>query len=64
MPRVVKQDGSREPFDERKLRSGILRAAGEAARVRRRHRGRDQHIKQSLRATGEREVNSRASASW
>ncbi len=26
LPRVVKQDGSRAPFDGRKLRSGILRA--------------------------------------
>lgn len=26
MPRIIKSDGSREPFDERKLRSGVLRA--------------------------------------
>jgi transcriptional repressor NrdR len=26
MPRVVKQDGTRQPFDEEKLRAGILRA--------------------------------------
>ena len=24
LPRVIKQDGSREPFDEEKLRSGLL----------------------------------------
>ena len=26
MPRVVKQDGTRQPFDEDKLRAGILRS--------------------------------------
>ncbi len=26
MPRVIKRDGSREPFDEQKLRDGMLRA--------------------------------------
>ena len=26
MPRIIKQDGTREPFDERKLRAGLLRA--------------------------------------
>ncbi|MEE2653091.1 MAG: transcriptional regulator NrdR, partial [Pseudomonadota bacterium] len=26
MPKVIKTDGSREPFDEEKLRSGILKA--------------------------------------
>ena len=26
MPRIIKQDGTREPFDEVKLRSGIQRA--------------------------------------
>ena len=26
LPRVIKQDGSREPFDEEKLRSGLQRA--------------------------------------
>ena len=26
MPKVIKTDGSREPFDEEKLRSGVLKA--------------------------------------
>ncbi|MCP4788639.1 MAG: transcriptional repressor NrdR, partial [Gammaproteobacteria bacterium] len=26
MPRVIKQDGTRQPFDEDKLRAGILRS--------------------------------------
>lgn len=59
MPRIVKQNGNREPFDERKLRAGLQRALEkrpvsveevEAAVAR---------IKQALRASGERELPSR-----
>jgi len=59
MPRIIKQNGNREPFDENKLRSGLLRSlekrpvpveAIEAALTR---------IKQTLRGTGERELPSR-----
>lgn len=58
MPRVVKQDGSRIPFDEDKMREGLMKAlekrpvnieAIEAAINR---------IKFRLRSTGEREVKS------
>lgn len=59
MPRLVKSDGKREPFDENKLRAGMLRAlekrpvsmeALEAAISRIMHR---------LRASGERELPAR-----
>jgi transcriptional repressor NrdR len=59
MPRLIKADGMRQPFDEEKLRAGVQRAlekrpvgveAIEAAINR---------IKLRLRATGEREVPSR-----
>ena len=59
MPRVIKSDGTREPFNEQKLRAGMLRALEkrpvsvedlEAAISRLCHR---------LRATGEREVPAR-----
>lgn len=59
MPRIVKQNGNRETFDERKLRAGLQRALEkrpvsveeiEAAVAR---------IKQALRASGERELPSR-----
>lgn len=59
MPRVIKTDGTRQPFDEAKLRGGIQRAlekrpvgieAVEACITR---------AKLKLRATGEREVPSR-----
>ncbi|PCJ16434.1 MAG: transcriptional regulator NrdR [Gammaproteobacteria bacterium] len=60
MPRVVKSDGSRQPFDEEKLKSGILKALEkrpvgieeiDAVMVR---------ITHNLRAKGEREVSSRS----
>lgn len=56
MPKLIKQDGTRQPFDEEKLRTGIMRALEkrpvsveeiEAAITR---------IKSKLRATGEREI--------
>lgn len=59
MPRVVKSDGTREPFDEEKLRRGLTRALEkrpvgieeiESALNRVTHR---------LRSTGERELPSR-----
>lgn len=58
MPRVVKQDGSRQPFDEEKLRAGMLRA------VEKRPVSMEQielaltKIKSTLRGTGEREIKS------
>ncbi|MDF1763334.1 MAG: transcriptional regulator NrdR, partial [Oleibacter sp.] len=64
MPRIIKHDGTREPFNEEKLRSGIQRAlekrpvsieAIEAALTR---------IKQNMRATGEREIDSRHVGEW
>ena len=59
MPRVIKSDETREPFDEEKLRAGLLRA------LEKRPVSIDQiedaisHIQHSLRATGEREMTSR-----
>ncbi|WP_028115825.1 transcriptional regulator NrdR [Ferrimonas senticii] len=58
MPRVIKQDGVRQPFDEDKLSRGIQRA------LEKRPVGADEveqainRIKSALRATGEREVSS------
>jgi transcriptional repressor NrdR len=60
MPRVIKRDGIREPFDEKKLRSGMMKAlekrpvdsdAIEAAINR---------IKKDLLVTGDREVSALA----
>ena len=59
MPKIIKHNGNREPFNEDKLRAGILRA------LEKRPVGVEQieaaitQIKHSLQATGEREVKSR-----
>jgi transcriptional repressor NrdR len=59
MPRVIKTNGSREPFNEDKLRNGFLRA------VQKRPVSIEQvdtlitQIKHQLQSTGEREIDSR-----
>lgn len=59
MPRLVKSDGRREPFDEEKLRAGMLRA------LEKRPVGTEQiedalsRIMKRIRASGDREVPSR-----
>ncbi|MBO1255289.1 transcriptional regulator NrdR [Alteromonas sp. 5E99-2] len=58
MPRVIKRDGSREPFNEDKLRAGLQRAL-EKRPVSTEHIERCiLSIKSTLRATGERELQS------
>lgn len=59
MPRVIKQNGNREPFDEEKLRAGFSRALEKRPVSVESIEAEVSHIKQNLRATGEREVNSR-----
>ena len=58
MPRVIKQDGSREPFDEEKLRSGFLKALEKRPVSAESIEAVITQIKHALRATGEREVQS------
>jgi transcriptional repressor NrdR len=63
-PRIIKNDGRREPFIEEKLRAGIMRA------LEKRKVGIDQvevaiaRIKHKLRASGDREVKSRRVGNW
>ena len=59
MPRIIKQNGNREPFDEDKLRAGFLRALEKRPVSVESIEAVISQIKQALRATGEREVNSR-----
>ncbi|GAA0793876.1 transcriptional regulator NrdR [Marinobacterium sediminicola] len=59
MPRVIKNDGSRQPFDEDKLRAGIQRALEKRPVSIEEIEACITRIKQRLRATGEREVPSR-----
>lgn len=58
LPRLIKQDGSRQPFDEDKLRAGMLRALEKRPVSLERLEEAVAHIKRKLRATGEREVQS------
>ena len=58
LPRIIKQNGSREPFDEGKLRAGLLRALEKRPVSVEDIEGDINHIKHALRATGEREVKS------
>ena len=59
LPRVIKTNGSREPFDEEKLRSGILRALEKRPVSLETIEAEIGHIKHRLQATGERELPSR-----
>lgn len=59
MPRLIKQNGDREPFNEDKLRSGILKALEKRPVSMERVEGAVGHINHSLRALGEREVSSK-----
>ena len=58
MPRVIKQNGNGEPFDEEKLRAGLLRALEKRPVSVEDIEANINHIKYSLRATGERETQS------
>jgi len=59
MPRIIKSDGTREPFDEAKLRSGLLRALEKRPVSVEEIEAAITVIKHSLQTTGEREVPSR-----
>ncbi|AAV82703.1 transcriptional regulator NrdR [Idiomarina loihiensis] len=58
MPRVIKTDGSREPFNEDKLRNGLLRALEKRPVSLELMEQAINKIKSSIRATGEREISS------
>ncbi len=64
LPRIIKRDGSRAPFDEEKLRRGFLRA------LEKRPIGSEQvekaisRIRKKLQGSGEREVQSLLIGEW
>lgn len=58
MPRVVKRDGSREPFNEDKLRAGLQRALEKRPVSTEDIEDCISKLMSALRATGEREVSS------
>ena len=59
MPRVIKSDGSREPFDEDKLRAGFQRALEKRPVSIEQIEIALSQIKHFLQVTGEREISSR-----
>ncbi|HAU90943.1 MAG TPA: transcriptional regulator NrdR [Alteromonas sp.] len=58
MPRVIKRDGTREPFNEDKLRAGLQRALEKRPVNTEKIEQCVLQLKSTLRATGEREVES------
>ena len=59
MPRVVKSDGAREPFNEEKLRAGLLRALEKRPVSTEEIETSLNQIMHQLRSAGERELPSR-----
>ena len=64
MPRVVKQDGTREPFNGEKLRGGMLRALEKRPVDTEMVEAALNRIMRRVRATGERELDSRSLGEW
>ncbi len=58
IPSIIKRDGSREPFNEEKLRNGLLRALEKRPVSVDETEQSINRLKSELRATGEREVPS------
>jgi len=58
MPRIIKRDGSREPFNEDKMRNGLVRAMAKRPVSTEEMELSINKLKSKLRATGEREVSS------
>ncbi len=64
MPRVVKQDGTRQSFDEAKLRSGLTKALEKRPVSIEQIEESISHIKHKLLSLGEREVDARSIGDW
>lgn len=64
MPRIIKSDGSREPFNEEKLLTGVLRALEKRPVDTESVDTAINHIQHRLQASGEREVPSRQLGEW
>ena len=64
MPRLIKSDGSRQPFDEEKLRAGMQRALEKRPVSAERIEELLQRIRNRARASSERELSSRQIGEW
>lgn len=58
LPRVIKQNGNREPFDQGKLRAGVLRALEKRPVSMEKIEALINRIEHDLQASGEREISS------
>ncbi|BAZ93581.1 transcriptional repressor NrdR [Thiohalobacter sp. COW1] len=64
MPRIVKRDGTREPFNEDKLRAGILRALEKRPVATEQVEAAIERIQKHISASGERELDARQVGEW
>lgn len=64
LPRVVKRDGSREPFSEAKLRAGMMHALEKRPVSTDRIEAALARIKRRARGLGEREIPARSIGEW
>lgn len=64
LPRVIKQDGRRAPFDEEKLAAGVMKALEKRPVSTERVAAAINRIKKKLLASGEQEVESRRIGEW
>ncbi|OOZ38816.1 transcriptional regulator NrdR [Solemya pervernicosa gill symbiont] len=64
LPRIIKSDGVREPYDEQKLRRGMMHALEKRPVEADRVEDAIHHVEQQLRGSGEREVSSRQVGDW
>lgn len=64
MPRIIKQDGTRQMFDEVKLRSGLTKALEKRPVSIEKIEESISHIKHKLLSAGEREVDARTIGEW
>lgn len=64
MPRIIKRDGRRVPFDEDKLRNGILRALEKRPISTEQFEEVISRLKYKLRANGEREIKAQIIGEW
>jgi transcriptional repressor NrdR len=64
MPRIIKSNGAREPFDDEKLIGGIMRALEKRPVESERVDAAISRLQHRLRASGEREIPSRQVGEW
>jgi transcriptional repressor NrdR len=64
MPAIIKRDNRRQPFDEDKLRRGLRKALEKRPVSDEQVEAAVERISRGLRATGEREIQSRRWVSW